>query len=419
MVDGPIDCMGDRNGNSETPEPEEDNVDRSAIQQAVREAGFDGWLFYDFQNRDIIAYRILGLDPEKHTSRRWFYWVPASGEPVRLVHGVEPTRLDELPGEKRIYVTWNQLHASLGNLFGDAKHIAMQYSPDCDIPYISVVDAGMVELVRRAAGVEIVSSADLVSRFEAVFDADGAASHRRAMALVHKVKDEAFVKIGAAISAGEELTEYEVAMFILDRFAEEGLDTEGQVPIVGVDGHPADPHFEPTEENTVPFARGQTVLIDLWARETAPDAIFADITWCGYVGEDPPEEYQRIWKIVCDGRDAGCELVIERFEREEPVGGWEIDDATRKVVVEAGYGNYFTHRTGHSIGHEVHGNGANIDNFETRDRRRILPGTCFSVEPGIYLEGRMAVRTEVDVLVSPAGKAEVSGEVQKDLILLP
>jgi Xaa-Pro aminopeptidase len=295
----------------------------------------------------------------------------------------------------------------------------MQYSPDCDIPYISIVDAGIVELVRKAGGVEVVSSADLVSRFEAVFGEEGEASHKRAMDTVHSVRKEAFAKIGAAVAAGEELTEYQIAMFILDRFEQEGLDADGHIPIVGVNEHPADPHFEPTSENTFNFGMDQTLLIDLWAREKPPTSIFADITWCGYIGENPPEEYVRMWQIVCDARDAGCELAIEKFEKNETVEGWEIDDATRKVINDAGYGDYFIHRTGHSIGFEVHGNGANIDNFETRDRRRILPGTCFSIEPGLYLEGKMAVRTEVDVLISPDGKAEVTGEIQKDLIMLP
>lgn len=394
-------------------------MDLNAIQQAIQEAGFDGWLFYDFHNRDVISYRILGLDPERQTTRRWFYWIPAEGEPTRLVHGVEPSRLDAIPGEKQVYSTWGQLHSALGSLFGDAKQVAMQYSPNCDIPYVSLVDAGTVELVRKTGGVEIVSSADLVSRFEAVFGPEGAESHRRAMAIVQRVKNEAFAKIGAAITGGEELTEYELAQFILTRFEEEGLDAAGHVPIVGADGHPADPHFEPTAENTVSFATGQTVLIDLWAREKQPTSIFADITWCGYIGEDPPEEYLRIWRIVCDARDAGIALTRERFEKGDPVEGWEIDDATREVVRKAGYGDFFIHRTGHSIGFEVHGNGANIDNFETRDRRRILPGTCFSIEPGIYLEDRMAARTEIDVLITPDGEVEIEGEVQQDLILIP
>jgi len=394
-------------------------VDLTAIQNAVREAGLDGWLFYDFHNRDVIGYRILGMDPEKMTTRRWFYFVPAEGDPIRLCHGVEGTRLDELPGEKRIYRRWEELHTELGRLFGAAKTVAMQYSPLCDIPYVSMVDAGTVELVREKGGVDVVSSANLVSRFEAAFGEEGAESHRRAMMTVLGVKDEAYAKIGAAVSAGEKLTEYDIARFILDRFAEEGLDAGNHVPIVGIGGHPADPHFEPTPENAWEFGMDQTVLIDLWAREVAPGSIYADVTWCGYIGANPPEEYVTIWRTVCAARDAGIALVTERFAAGEPVEGWEIDDAVRQVVVEAGYGDYFIHRTGHSIGEEVHGNGANIDNFETRDRRRILPGTAFSIEPGIYFEDRMAVRTEIDILVTPAGEIEVVGGMQEDLIMLP
>ncbi len=393
-------------------------MDLNAIQDAVRDAGLDGWLFYDFHNRDLTAYRILDLDGTRHTSRRWWYWIPASGEPIRLVHGVEPTRLDSLPGEKRVYVTWEKLHESLGELLASVDRIAMQYSPDCDIPYISLVDAGTVELVRRAGGVEVASSADMVSMFEAVFGEEGVASHRRAMEVVHKVKDEAYARIGEAIGSGKTLTEYQIARFILDRFAQEGLEWDDSTPIVGVDGHPADPHFEPTEENTVAFAPGQKVLIDLWAREASPQSIYADITWCGYIGEEPPEEYLSIWRAVTAARDAAAQLVIERFSTGDPVQGWEVDQASRDVITTAGYGEYFVHRTGHSIGHEVHGNGANIDNFETRDQRLILPGTCFSIEPGIYFPDKMAARTEIDILVSPEGVAEISGPVQEELILI-
>lgn len=394
-------------------------MELNAIQQAVREAGFDGWLFYDFHNRNLIDYRILGLDPERMSTRRWFYWIPAEGEPVRLVHGVEPSKLDDLPGEKRVYSRWVELHEAMKTLFGDARTVAMQYSPLCDIPYISMVDAGTIELVREAGGVEIVSSADLVSRFEAVFGPEGAESHRRAMHTILKVKDEAYAKIGAAITAGETVTEYDIARFILDRFEEEGLDAGGHVPIVGVDGHPADPHFEPTEENAIPFAMGQCVLIDLWAREKPPTSIFADVTWCGFIGQDPPEEYQRMFEAVCAGRDAGVALVKERFAAGEPLEGWEVDDAVRAEVEKAGFGDQFIHRTGHSIGFDVHGNGANIDNYETRDRRKILPGTCFSIEPGIYFADRRAVRTEIDVMITPEGEVEIVGDVQQELILVP
>lgn len=253
-------------------------MDLQSIQDAVRRAAVDGWLFYDFHNREHVAYRILGLDIEQMTTRRWFYWVPSEGEPVRLVHGVEAGRLDALPGGKRVYSTWEQLREALGSILEDSSTAAMQYSPNCDIPYVSLVDAGTVELVRDAGGVEVVSSADLVSMFEATFGEEGAASHRRAMERVHRIKDEAFEKIGEALSGGSPVTEYDIARFILDRFEEEGLTPGHDVPIVGIGGHPANPHFEPTPENARPFGPDQTILIDLWAREESPEAIFADIT---------------------------------------------------------------------------------------------------------------------------------------------
>jgi Xaa-Pro dipeptidase len=238
------------------------------------------------------------------------------------------------------------------------------------------------------------------------------------MVKTHQIKDEAFARIASALEKKEQLTEFELARFIIDRFEQEEMTVDDSVPIVGSDGHPADPHFEPTAENSVPFAPGQCILIDLWGRELVPEAIYADITWCGFSGAKPPAEYLKIWQVVCDARDAACELAIERFAKGEPVFGYEVDRRSRDVIDKSGYGEFFLHRTGHSIGHEVHGNGANIDDFETRDSRRILPGTSFSIEPGIYLADRMAVRTEVDMIVTADGQAEISGPVQKDLILL-
>lgn len=391
-------------------------MDIKAIQKAVSEAGFDGWLFCDFHNRDSIGYRILGLDFEKHTSRRWFYLVPASGDPVRLVSKVEPSRLDALPGEKRTYLSWRDLSEELERMLS-GKLVAMQYSPDDAIPYVSIVDAGMVDLV-RSAGAKIASSADLVQVFEAIIGEDGYRSHIEAGRLIHAIKDEAFALIGDSVRAGKDITEYEAQQFILRRFAEEGLDCVGEFPIVGVNDHPADPHFQPTSENTVVIREGDTLLIDLWAKLARPGAIFYDITWVGFIGNNPPEEYVRIFECVRDARKAAVEFVRERFARRQKCFGYEVDDACRSVVQAGGYGDYFIHRTGHSIGVNVHGNGVNIDNLETRDLRRLAPGICFSVEPGIYLPGRMAVRTEIDVFIRKDGTVEVTGPEQESLILL-
>lgn len=388
-----------------------------AIQRALKEAGLDGWLFCDFHNRDPIAYRVLGMDFGKFTSRRWFYYIPVQGEPVRLVHRVEPTKLDSLPGEKRFYLAWEELHASLKDMLGPSGKIAMQYSPMNHIPYVSTVDGGTVDLI-RSFGHEIVSSADLVQRFEAVIDAQGYRSHIDASKKVYQIKDEAFRQIETALKSGESITEYGIQQFIVRRFDEEGMTCDGENPIVGVNDHPANPHFEPTPENTYSIKKGDTILIDLWARDKAEGSIWADITWCGFAGQNPPDDYVTLFSIARDARKAGLSFIQKRFAQDKPCFGWEVDDAVRGVIQEAGYGDRFIHRTGHSIGTEVHGNGVHIDNLETKEQRRIIPGICFSIEPGIYLEGRMAVRTEIDVFITLDKEVVVAGPEQEELVLM-
>lgn len=386
-----------------------------AIQKALAEREVAGWLFCDFHNRDHLAYRILGLNFAKTTSRRWFYYIPASGEPVRLVSTVEPTRLDTLPGEKRFYMKWEELHASLKEILGAPGRVAMQFSPMNNIPYVSIVDAGTVDLI-RSFGHEIVSSCDLVQLFEGILDEDGYQSHLKACEIVQGVKDEAFGEISKALGEGRELTEYELSEFILRRFREQGITCGEDRPIVGVNGHPADPHFEPKPEGSYVFKEGDKVLIDLWGRLDQPGAVYYDITWCGYIGESPERKHVEMWEAVRDGRKAAVNLVRERFAASQPCYGWEVDDACRKVVVDRGYGKFFVHRTGHSIGEEVHGNAVNIDNLETKDERLLVPGICFSVEPGIYLEGDMAVRSEIDCFITLSGEVVVAGAEQEDLI---
>ncbi len=392
-------------------------ADIARIQKELAAAGVDGWLLYDFHNRDAIAYHVLGMDFGKFTSRRWFYWIPTQGAPVRLVSKVESTKLDVLPGEKRLYLSWRELHASLKEILGGAKTVAMQYSPTANIPYVSTVDGGTVDLV-RSLGFEVVSSAGLVQTFEAVLDQKAYESHVEAGRRVQKIKDEAFALLGDTIRAGGTLTQYDVQQFIVGRFEEEGLDCKGEFPIVGADEQQADPHFEPRPDNSRPFKRGDKVLIDLWAKLAQPGAIFYDITWCGFIGSEPPAKYVEIFNTVRDARDAALAFVRERYASGDPVYGWEVDDACREVVVKAGYGDYFIHRTGHSIGEDVHGNGVNIDNLETRDERLLVPGICFSLEPGIYLAGEMAARSEIDVFITPDGTVDVAGDMQRDLILI-
>lgn len=392
-------------------------MDLAAVQEALREAGMDGWLFCDFHNRDPLAYRILGLDETAMSSRRWFYFVPAEGEPVKLCHKVEPGKLAALPGRQEHYLPWTELHEKLKAMLAGQGKVAMQYSPLNNIPYISIVDAGTVELVRQC-GAEVVSSADLVQRFEAVMDHAGFESHRQTGEVVQGIKNEAFALMDKAIRDSGPITEFQVMEFILARFAEEGLTSDGAKPIVGFNDHPADPHFEPTRENAYALHHGDTVLIDLWARREHPQGVYYDITWCGFVGQSPPVLYQEIFDVVRRARDAALELVRQRFASGQACRGYEVDQAARDVVVAAGYGEAFLHRTGHSIGREVHGNGANLDNLETKDDRLLVPGTCFSIEPGIYLEGRMAVRSEIDVFLTPDGSVEVYGPIQKELVLI-
>jgi Xaa-Pro dipeptidase len=337
-------------------------MDIKKIQGALAEKGFDGWLMCDFHNRDHLAYRVLGIDFKKMTSRRWFYFIPAKGEPVRLLSAVEPARLDALPGEKRFYRAWGELHAALKDMLGGPKKLAMEYSPLNNIPYVSIVDAGTIEII-RGFGHEIVSSADLVQQFEAIIDRKGYESHLKAGEKIQRIKDEAFAEIGKALGQKRKLTEYELARFILRRFDEEGLDSGGESPIVGINDHPADPHFEPKPEGTYTFKKGDTVLIDLWAKLKEPGSIFYDITWCGFIGDEPSAKYKEIFRVVRDGRIAAVNFVRESFASGKPCFGWEVDRALdrRRGARERGQhrqsrdqgraddraGHMLLHRTGH------------------------------------------------------------------------
>ena len=390
-------------------------MNTDAIRAALVEAGLDGWLFQDFRGSDPIARSVLGLHETQIQSRRWFYWFPANGEPVKLVHAIESNVLDELPGTKRIYLPWSQLHSSLAEILDGARRIAMQYSPNNAIPHISRVDAGTVELI-RSFGVEVVSSADLVQRFEATLDDEQIASHRFAADRLGELVKDAFREIASRLDAGVATTECDIQRFLLTGFDEHGLVTD-HPPIVAVDAHSADPHYFPTEDACAVIEAGSFVLIDLWAKREAPRSIFGDLTWTGYVGATIPEEHQRIFGIVRDARDAAIAAVCDAYSAGRPVRGCDVDDVCRGVITDAGYGDRFIHRTGHSIHTVGHGNGANLDNLETRDERCLIPRTCFSVEPGIYLPGQFGIRSEVDMLVSDEQTVAVTGpEPQRDLV---
>ena len=381
------------------------------IQEQLQEAKVDGWLFFDHHIRDRIAYRILEL-PEGHVSRRWYYWIPATGEPKKLVHRIESAKLDSLPGAKSHYSSWQEQQSEVANLLGNAKRVAMQYSENCMIPYISIVDAGTIELI-RSSGAEVVSSAGLVQYFEARWSNHQLEMHKQAGTIIDGIRKRAFELIGKSIQANGEIEELAVAQFIRQQFEElELVSSDG--PIVGVNANSGDPHYVPTETSSAKIRKGDFVLIDLWAKLNQPKATYYDVTWTGYCGSEIPDEIQKVFDVVIGSRDAAIDFVDAAMRDGRKIAGYEVDDVVREYITERGYGDAFVHRTGHSIGEEVHGNGANIDNLETKDTRTIIPRTCFSIEPGVYLPN-FGVRSEIDCYVSESG-AGPTGAVQREII---
>jgi Xaa-Pro dipeptidase len=392
------------------------DMNLEAIQAAIREAGFDGWLFYDHHHRDPIGSRILGLDEKAHITRRWYYFVPALGAPRKLVHRIEQGRLDGLPGAKSQYSSWQELAAGLEAMLFDAHRIAMQYSPNNAIMYISMVDAGTVEFL-RGLDKEIVSSADLVSQFEAVLNEDQIASHAVAQGAIDEILAESWKEIGRRLRPGGGstggLSEWDLVIWLSEAMRREGLVWENG-PNVSANANSSDSHYEPTAEKSAPIAEGDFVLIDIWGRVDKPGSIFYDITWTGVVGREPTEREQLIFETVRNARDAAITTVEQAFAEGRAIRGFEADVAAREVIRAAGFGEFFTHRTGHNIAQELHGPGAHLDNLESHDERLLLPNTCFSVEPGIYLP-EFGVRSEVDMLTAP-GKAWVTGATQRELV---
>jgi Xaa-Pro aminopeptidase len=384
-------------------------MDLDRIQEALRREKLDGWLFFDHHQRDPLAYRILGFRPQRHVTRRWYYLIPAQGAPWAIVHKVEPGMLDSLPGDKFPYSRWQEAHGLLARLLSGARRIAMQYSPDCAIPYVAMVDAGTIELVRKQ-GVEVITSAELIQLFEAALTAEKYETHIEAGKRVDRIRGEAFRFIGEKLPAG--IDEIAVRDWILNEFQRAGLVTDGG-PIVAVNAHAGNPHYEPTLESNTVIRRGDFVLLDMWARLDKTDAIFYDITWNGFCG-DAPQRILQVFEIVRNARDHAISAVQKATATGLEIRGYQVDDAARGYIESRGYGEHFVHRTGHSIGTEVHGTGANMDNFETRDDRRIVPGALFSIEPGIYLED-FGVRCEVDVFVDRT-TATTTGEVQRELV---
>jgi Xaa-Pro dipeptidase len=387
-------------------------MDLPAIQSALREFGFDAWLFYDHHHRDPISEAVLGLPGHGLVSRRWYYAIPAEGEPRKLVHRIESGKLDALPGSKGMYSSWQELQRALEAMLGPWTRIAMQYSPNNAIMYVSMVDAGTVEFL-RSLDKQIVSSADLVSRFQAVLTEEQVATHYAAQSLLDDILIEGFQRIGSRARSDSPATEYEMMTWFQEAMRSRGLTTD-HGPNISVNENSSDSHYEPAAESSRPIRSGDFLLIDIWARKDQPGSVWYDITWTGVVNRDPTDEERTLFAVVRDARDAAISAVRTAFESGTAIAGFEADDAAREVIRNAGYGQYFTHRTGHNIGTVLHGNGAHLDNLETHDERRILPCTCFSVEPGIYLPD-FGVRSEVNMMTS-ANSARVTGPMQQELV---
>jgi Xaa-Pro dipeptidase len=361
----------------------------AAIQSALRERNIDAWLFYDHHHRDPIAYRVLSLPTSLMVTRRWFYLIPAEGEPLKLVHKIEAGHLDSLPGKKQQYSGWQELFEQLKAMLAKHLDLAMQYSPNNSVFTISLVDGGTIDLL-RGLGKNIVSSADLVAQFES------------------------FKEIGRRVRNGG-TKEHEIQRWFMEAFGRESLLTDDP-PIVAVNSNAGNPHYEPHASHPVAIREGDLVLLDVWGKKNTPNAVYYDITWMGFVGGAPSQRMREVFEIVRDARDAGVRTVLDAVNAGRRLAGWEVDRATRGHIKKAGFGEYFIHRTGHSIGTDVHSNGANMDDLEIHDERQILPNSCFSIEPGIYLP-EFGVRSEVNVLVR-AKSAEVTGKIQREIVTI-
>ena len=389
------------------------SFDVQAVQKDLKAAKLDGWLFYDFRGRDPIAHRILQLPPTMRT-RRWFYFVPTKGAPRKLVHKIESESLAALPGETLYYAAQSELQENLAKLVRDAQSIAMQYSARNAIPYVSMVDAGTVELV-RSVGPKIFSSADLVQKYEACWTTEQLESHLAAGEAVDRIIREAFQLAAKGARDGKPLTEYVLKQWILNAFDVAGVTTEDG-PDVAVGANASDPHYGPVEGKSAPIREGELLLLDVWAKKKTPGSVYYDVTWTGFLGVKVPEEYAKVFGVVREARDKAVELIRSSIAKGKPLQGWQVDNAARSVINGAGYGEYFFHRTGHSIGESVHGNGVNMDGLETHDSRHLIPRTCTSIEPGIYLR-EFGIRSEVNVYIGER-EARVTGAVQQEILPL-
>jgi Xaa-Pro aminopeptidase len=390
-------------------------LDIAAVQAALAEDGLDGWLLYDFHGSNPIARSLAGLNGSgKMTTRRWYYMVPATGEPRALVHAIEPSTLDSLPGRKDLYAGREALATGLDGLVRGLSRVAMEYSPENANPYLARVDAGTVESIRRR-GVDVVSSGDLVQRFAALWDANALATHVKASEALYRIKDRAFAAIAERVAAGQAFNEYEIQQLMVGWFQDESLIADAP-PVVAAMEHAGNPHYMPPPSGSRPIGRDELVLLDLWGKLRGPGAVYADITWVGFTGSRVPEEFARAFDAIARARDAAIHLVQEAASNGTTLRGWQVDRAARQVLESAGYSAHVLHRTGHSLGVEVHGNGVHMDDYETHDDRRLLAGAGFTIEPGVYFT-HFGVRTEVNMYVD-IREARVSGPAQAAIITL-
>jgi Xaa-Pro aminopeptidase len=390
-------------------------LDVPAIQRALAADRLDGWLLYDFHGSNPIASQLTGLAGGAHmTTRRWYYLIPATGTPRALVHAIERHNLDHLPGTKIVYAGRQQLESGLAQLLTGVRRVAMEYSPKCAIPYVSRVDAGTAEAIREL-GVEIVSSGDLVQQFEATWTEAQLASHRVASEALYRIKDRAFEAAAAAIAGGQTRTEYDLQQQMVGWFRDEGLVSDA-APVVAVGRNAGNPHYLPSASQSDPIVPDEVLLLDLWGKRGEPGAVFADITWVAVTSGAADSEVARAFGSIVGARDAAVRLVEDAATSGRDLRGWEVDRAARQVLEGDGFGQWILHRTGHSLGENVHGNGTHLDDYETHDDRRIWPRTGFTIEPGLYFE-HFGVRTEINVYLG-AHEARVTGPRQMALVTL-
>lgn len=385
------------------------------VQQALQRHQMDGWLLYDFRRCNDLACQFLEIPQDQLLTRRFFYWIPVKGEPIKIVHAIEDP-LKNLPGKTVKFSSWQQLEKHLAEALKDCRRVAMEYSPRNAIPYVSKVDAGTIEII-RGLGVEVVSSCDVLQKFSSVLTPEQAETHLKAAQILDQTAEKTWKMISKSLQEGKKINEYDVQKFILKEFQDQQCVT-ADLPICAVNFHTADPHYCPNEHTAVGIKPGDFILIDLWCKLNKPDAVYADITRVGVAAKYPTQRQQEIFIIVKKAQQAAIRLVQERFASALPLRGWEVDQAAREVITASNYGDYFIHRTGHSIDTSDHGSGANIDNLETQDQRLIIPGTCFSIEPGIYLPGEFGIRLEYDIYVNLEGTVRITGGVQDSITTL-